>query len=89
MKFRKKPVEIEAMRFGYSLHQQRRVEKWVGDVWIDWLFDDDFKVLERPKIRTLEGNMIIGPGDWVIKGINGEFYPCKHDVFLKTYERVD
>ena len=40
-------------------------------------------------IRTLEGDMKISNGDYIIKGVNGEFYPCKPDIFEKTYERVD
>ena len=39
----------------------------------------------RLMIRTLEGDMEVGLGDWVIKGVEGEFYPCKHPIFLKTY----
>ncbi len=41
------------------------------------------------KIATLEGEMNVSVGDWVIKGIKGEFYPCKPDIFEKTYERVE
>lgn len=40
-------------------------------------------------IRTLEGDMRVSYGDWVIKGVNGEFYPCKPDIFAKTYEEVE
>ena len=40
-------------------------------------------------IDTLEGGHIVCPGDWIIKGIKGEFYPCKDDIFQKTYEKVD
>lgn len=40
-------------------------------------------------IRTLEGDMRANLGDWIIKGVNGEFYPCKPDIFLKTYEAVE
>jgi hypothetical protein len=57
MKFRKKPVIIEAVR-------------------------TDIEV----KIETLEGTMIARPGDWIITGVNGERYPCKPDIFEKTYE---
>ena len=37
-------------------------------------------------IRTLEGNMKISHGDWIIRGIKGEYYPCKHDIFIATYD---
>ena len=40
------------------------------------------------EIPTLEGTMIASPGDWIIKGVKGEFYPCKPDVFDITYEKV-
>ena len=42
----------------------------------------------RIEIQTLEGTMCAYPGDYIIKGVNGEFYPCKEDVFKKTYEEV-
>lgn len=41
------------------------------------------------KIKTLEGDMRAEKGDWIIKGVNGEFYPCKPDIFEKTYEKVE
>lgn len=40
-------------------------------------------------ITTLEGNMLASPGDWIITGVHGEQYPCKPDIFEKTYERVN
>ena len=40
-------------------------------------------------IDTLEGGHVVCPGDWIITGVNGEYYPCKPDIFEKTYERVD
>jgi len=43
----------------------------------------------RPGIHTLEGTMYVSPGDWVIKGLRGEFYPCKPDIFKETYEPVE
>lgn len=39
-------------------------------------------------IRTLEGDMKVSDGDWVIRGVKGEFYPCKHDIFMETYQEV-
>lgn len=44
-----------------------------------------YQVFIEKKIETLEGTMIASPGDWIIKGINGELYPCKPDIFEKTY----
>ena len=51
----------------------------------------DYKDRENPvlKIETLEGTMEASEGDYIIKGVNGEFYPCKPDIFEKTYELVE
>lgn len=48
-----------------------------------------YKTNEELMIQTLEGNMKADPGDWIITGIHGEKYPCKPDIFEKTYEPVD
>lgn len=81
MKFRKKPVVIEAEQFtGDNVNE---IVKFVGV---------DAKVLGRTKelkISTLEGLMNVSPGDWVIQGVQGEFYPCKPDIFEATYEEVE
>ncbi|MBF4602812.1 hypothetical protein [Curtobacterium sp. VKM Ac-2884] len=50
------------------------------------------RIAERAEgiyIRTLEGEMHVSPGDWVIRGVQGEFYPCKPDIFEATYEKVE
>lgn len=47
------------------------------------------RLQERMTINTLEGQMVGEPGDWLITGVNGEQYPCKNDIFLKTYEPED
>ena len=77
MKYRKKPVVIEAVQ-------------WTGENAEMCEFIDP-EVLEiKPKegvvIRTLEGEHHASPGDYIIKGVNGEFYPCKPGIFVKTYE---
>lgn len=84
MKYRKKPVEIEAMQFNKDTINQ--VFNFV-----DGNKAADFDESGNPilKIQTLEGVMTAQLGDWVIKDINGEFYPCKQDIFYKTYERVE
>jgi hypothetical protein len=48
-----------------------------------------YQVFEEVKIETLEGTMIASPGDWIVKGIHGEKYPVKPDIFQKTYEPLD
>ena len=47
------------------------------------------RLTERVEIHTLEGIMIGNPGDWLITGVNGEKYPCKHEIFVKTYEPAE
>ena len=49
---------------------------------------DAVRITERIKISTLEGVMIGNPGDWLITGVRGEQYPCKHEIFIQTYEPV-
>lgn len=84
MKFRKRPVVIEAKQF--TDESKDRVFSWVKPTAYP-----SFDVNGNPTIRieTLEGDMTVRLGDWVIKGVNGEFYPCKPDIFDKTYERVE
>ena len=87
MKFRKKPVVIEAIQ--YTGENQNEVESFVGKTLpgmiIDFGGDPRNKVLGL-EIETLEGVMVAIPNDWIIKGVSGEFYPCKPDIFDKTYE---
>ena len=78
--YRKKPVVIEAYQFAGGLAEPGWPAGWVGDnVAID-------PSGEYVLCRTLEGTMRGDKGDWIIKGISGEFYPCKPDIFAKTYE---
>lgn len=85
MKYRKKPVVIEAIQ-------------WKGNNWdeIKAKFTDppDAKSFivwisnEELLIATLEGKMKVDINDWIIKGVQGEYYPCKPDIFEQTYEPV-
>ena len=80
-KFRKKPVVIEAMRWDGSNKSAAQIMHWCG------------RKLENGNglmiINTLEGDMRANVGDWIIRGIQGEIYPCKPDIFEETYEAVD
>ena len=83
-RFRKKPVVIEAIQ--YLPHDNcHEVAAFMGYEW-----DADACGDERSHapwlIDTLEGVMEAQPGDWIIKGVAGEFYPCKPDIFEATYE---
>jgi hypothetical protein len=79
-RFRKKPVEIEAIQFDGSKASYLAIEQWAGHKAI--MLGEDWNV----EIATLEGTMTARPGDWIIKGVKGEFYPCKPDIFIATYE---
>jgi hypothetical protein len=81
--FRKKPVVIEAMQF--TDRDKDRVLSWMTCT-AEPIFVDGKPAL---KIRTLEGDMIASLGDWIIKGVKGEYYPCKPDIFEATYEPVE
>ena len=81
--FRKKPVVIEAVQV--TLRNALDVFHWIGET-AEWPIGVVHPVII---IRTLEGDMDVGMGDWVIKGVAGEFYPCKDEIFRQTYEAVD
>lgn len=84
MKYRKKPVVIEAMQFdGWNW---RECHQFMSDEPL--MFTQDERKDESIEIHTLEGKMIASIGDYIIKGIKGEFYPCKPDIFEATYEKV-
>lgn len=84
-KFINKPVVIEAVQLTrvniYEVATQIIPSPEISSAW---------SPSGNPQIflKTLEGIMIANVGDWIIKGINGEFYPCKPDIFEKTYELV-
>ncbi len=79
-KYRKKPIEIEAFKF--------RVDP-VPDWFMDKVSTDEVITFEfHCNIKTLEGLMRASHGDYIIKGVKGEFYPCKPDIFELTYEKV-
>jgi hypothetical protein len=84
MKYRKRPVVIEALNVGRHLDAQE-IFDFVGG---HEHFHVDMETREF-FIVTLEGKMKISPYDYIIKGVHGEFYPCKPDIFEKTYEMVE
>ena len=83
-RFRKKPVEIEAMQWDGHPGTAMMV-----CVWINSRFGAATFSAGRILIRTLEGDMEASPGDYVIKGVQGEFYPIKDAIFRETYEPVE
>ena len=76
LKFRKKPVVVEAMQWNGPADDSA-LRAFAGH----WVC-----IAAKNYITTPEGAMMISPGDWIIKGVKGEFYPCKPDIFAATYE---
>jgi hypothetical protein len=96
--YRKKPVEIQAMRWDGTAAGATPI--------IDWILSNDgcanYKCIDIDQctghggdaphtiaIHTLEGMMHASVGDWVLRGVKGEFYPCKPDIFAATYDGVE
>lgn len=92
MKYRKKTVVIEAIQWtGLNLEE---VKAFVGESLKYDIHDAAWEVgkgapIVNMKIHTLEGDHECTKGDFIIKGVNGEFYPCKPDIFEKTYEAAE
>lgn len=81
MKYRKKPVIIDAVQWtGSNLSE---IADLIGRA------DNVFVAGNTIKIKTLEGVMVASPGDWIIIGVKKEIYPCKPDIFSATYEPVE
>lgn len=81
-KYRKKPVVIDAWKTpGHNEDSNTELTELVCEQ--GWAYDSG-----GITIPTLEGDMIAFPGDWIIRGVAGEFYPCKPDIFAETYEAV-
>lgn len=106
IRFRKKPVIIEAVRFTGSWSSAIDIltgHQWAGIYYVEKVYEHP---LRRPAerdggtgnvlstapaflvVQTLEGDHRADAGDWIIKGVKGEFYPCKPDIFEATYEKV-
>lgn len=88
MKYRKKPVVIEAFQYDGDLINSNGVP-YVPE----WMLEAPHYYDGEPPcelyVKTLEGDMHVSVGDYVIRGINGEIYPCKPDIFVKTYEQAN
>jgi hypothetical protein len=84
--FRKKPVVIEARQMPSTTAfdmRTRHTARYLNDI-AEWCSGK--RVFGGVTIATLEGDHLASPGDWIIKGVKGEFYPCKPDIFEMTYE---
>jgi len=86
-RYRKRPVEIEAAQWlPNDTQASRRVMDWLHDEGAAWYVGEDSSQLV---IETLEGPMVTVPNAWVVRGVAGEFYSVKPDIFEQTYEAVD
>lgn len=96
MKYRKKPVVIDAVQWTGTNHRE------MFDFLTDYqctdqympaegknFYIDHWKVPGGLVIKTLEGEHLASIGDYIIRGVHGEFYPCKQDIFKETYEEVE
>ena len=91
-KYVKKPVVIEAVQL---LNTDESISECINFIWNNRIKDeqlrgciDAIKRKDGMNIETLEGDMKANFGDFIIRGVNGEHYPCKPDIFEKTYEKV-
>lgn len=90
-KFRKRPVEVEA--FQVPVFDVLDPDGWIEEfrsiaIWCNGGLDPN-QPHGTLTIKTLEGAMLAEPGDWIIRGVKGEFYPCKPDIFEQTYKPAD
>lgn len=89
-KWRKKPVVVEAVRYigGGNLAPDEATPDWIWTALADGTVRSTTGQRDFLIIKTLEGEMAVIPGDWIIRGVAGELYPCKPDIFDATYETV-
>ena len=83
-KYRKKPLEVEAMHYKSFCNYQLLLD-WICSYGCIALMNGNQQII----IQILDGNCLASVGDYIIKGIAGEFYPCKPDIFEKTYDEVE
>ena len=92
-KYCKKPVEIEAIQWNGA--NEVEIKAFVGDSAKFTVISDKAwevntaKPITKLEIETLEGTMLAQVGDFIIRGVDGEFYPCKPDIFERTYDAVE
>jgi hypothetical protein len=82
MKYIKLPVIVEAFKWVPTDNNVALIRDWMGGF-------ISYNAKMQIEIETLEGVVFASPGDWIIKGVEGEFYPCKPSVFEKTYKKVE
>lgn len=88
-KYRKKPEVVEAMQWDGTAISATRILEWGFSGLGTATYDYSKPEQQRLRIRTLEGSLYASPGDWIIRGIAGDFYPCKPEIFANTYDPVE
>lgn len=88
MTFRKKPVDIQATQWDGTAANAKEIIDWILSAGGTARFHclDDYCDYHVIAIDTLEGTMKASPADWIIRGFAGEFYPCKPEIFVATYD---
>lgn len=89
MKYVKKPIEIEAFRFDGDMKDKDG--EWYVPDWAVKAYENGtlfYKDAGELYVKTLEGDLHVSVGDYVLRGVEGELYPCRADIFQKTYSRV-
>ena len=86
-KFRKKPVEIEAIK--WTGHNLKECVEFLGDSYGGHMAERRIDGFSQITVKTLEGKHIASKDDWIIKGVKGEFYPCKPDILNLTYDAIE
>lgn len=84
--YRKKPVVIQAMQWDGTVAPGLPITRWIRDNGGQYTWTPGTP--QHLAIVTLEGEMVANAGDWIIRGVQGEFYPCRGDIFEATYDAV-
>ncbi|MBZ5995371.1 hypothetical protein KII97_02465 [Leuconostoc gelidum subsp. gasicomitatum] len=87
-KYRKKPVVVEAWQAYDDFDLDDKLPVWVNNAFIDRIIGETYQSIYKYYVNTLEGNMYFKNGDYLIKGVRGELYAVKADIFEETYEEV-
>lgn len=91
MLYKKKPIAIEAVQY-LGINKQNRIMFDERPDWLEWDFKHDIIYMDGKnnlRIKTLEGDMLVKPNNYIIKGVKGEVYSCDCDIFNETYDKFD
>lgn len=90
MKYRKKPVVIDAIQWDGTYESKQKIIAMFPEMYVCSCGENPlYKYVTHWSISTLEGSHKVSVDDYIIKGVAGEFYPCKPDIFAETYEKVE